>query len=143
MRKDRARELRNAAILVAQTATDAQAVSMPSLYPAWAADTPYGGEGQPCIVTYYGALYRCITAHTSQVDWPPNLAASLWAGIDVTHAGTIKDPIPAAINMEYTAGLYYSEGGTVYRCTRDTGQPVAYLPSQLVGQYFEEVTHEH
>lgn len=51
--------------------------------------------------------------------------------------GTIDDPIPAVLNMRYELGKYYSEDGKVYLCTRDTEIPVAYLPSQLLGVYFE------
>lgn len=140
MRKERARELRLAALLSAQGATDDQAVSMPSLYPAWAADTSYGGEGQARIVSHGGGLFRCIQPHVSQAGWEPEKTPALWERIDVVHAGTAEDPIPAARGMAYAEGLYYSEGIDLYRCTRSTGQPVDYMPSQLVGQYFEEVT---
>lgn len=50
----------------------------------------------------------------------------------------------AARGMEYTYGLYYSDGGKVYLCKR-TGEEeggtvvLQYLPHELVGQYFEEV----
>ena len=37
MRKDKAVEMRRVALLSAQGATDAQALTMPSLYPEWAA----------------------------------------------------------------------------------------------------------
>lgn len=30
------------------------------------------------IRRYGGALYRCLQAHTSQVDWAPDTASSLW-----------------------------------------------------------------
>ena len=42
-------------------------------------------------------------------------------------------------NMQYYKDKYYSEDGKLYLCTRDSGIPLAYLPSQLVGQYFEVV----
>ena len=50
----------------------------------------------------------------------------------------------AVRGMEYTCGLYYSDGGKVYLCKRqgeaDGGTIVLqYLPSELVGHYFEEV----
>lgn len=113
---------------------------MPSLYPAWVPDASYGGEGQSRIVSHGGGLFRCIQSHVSQAEWEPEKTPALWERIDVAHAGTAEDPIPAAPNMAYIEGLYYSEGVNLYRCTRSTGQPVAYLPHELVGQYFEEVT---
>ena len=84
--------------------------------------------------------YKAIQAHTTQADWTPDATPSLWAVIDVSHAGTIDDPIPAARNMEYKNGFYYydSEDGKVYLCNRDTGIAVAYMPHELIGHYFEE-----
>lgn len=47
-----------------------------SIYPDWKKDSyPYfAGER----VTYNGAYYRCIQNHTSQADWTPDTAVSLW-----------------------------------------------------------------
>ena len=67
--------------------------------------------------------------------------------IDVAHAGTQADPIPAERGMEYVYGLYYkdSEDGKLYLCQR-TGEAAGgtvvlqYLPHELVGQYFEAVS---
>lgn len=142
-RKNRAREFRRAGSMSAQTATDAQALTMPTMFPYWAEKTAYGGEGQPQIVRRpvggRDQLFRCQLAHTSQAGWEPESTPSLWEYIDVEHAGTMDDPIPAELNMTYYAGKYYSEGEKLYLCTRDSEIPLAYLPSQLVGQYFEEV----
>ena len=88
---------------------------------------------------YEGAVYKALQPHTTQADWTPDAAPSLWARLDVEHTGTLADPIPAALNMEYFEGLYYSEGEAVYYCFRSTEIPVAYLPSQLVGTYFNLV----
>ena len=88
---------------------------------------------------YEGAVYKTKTPHTTQADWTPDVTPSLWARLDVEHAGTLADPIPAALNMEYFEGLYYSEGEAVYYCFRSTEIPVAYMPSQLVGTYFNLV----
>lgn len=148
-RKERAREFRVAASLAAQAATDVQAISMPSMYPSWAAGVAYGGEGQPSIVSRLAGedvqLYRCQQAHTSQTGWEPEVTPALWAAISDTEAGTADDPIPALRGMEYTYGLYYTdpEDGKTYLCTR-TGEAeggtvvLQYLPHELVGQYFEE-----
>ena len=145
MRKARAKELRCAALLSAQEATDAQAVSMPSLYPEWAPDTAYGGQGQARIVSSGGGLFRCIQAHVSQVGWQPENTPALWERIDVSHAGTVVDPIPAARGMEYVYGLYYLDGedGKTYLCRRAgeaEGAKVVlqYLPHEVAGQCFEE-----
>lgn len=143
MRKQGALEFRQAAALAAQGATNAQALTMPSLYPMWAPKIAYGGTGEPSIVRRpMDRLYRIREgqAHTSQDGWEPENTPAMWEYIDVEHTGTIDDPIPAVLNMTYSKDKYYSEDETLYLCTRDSEIPFSYLPSQLVGQYFEVVT---
>ena len=78
-------------------------------------------------------------------SWNPVDAASIWTAIDIEHEGTLEDPIPAVAGMEYVYGKYYIEGKTVYICKR-TGEAeggtivLQFLPSQLVGQYFDVVS---
>ena len=93
-----------------------------------------------------GGLYRCETAHKSVEGWNPSLTPALWTAVNVTHAGTLDDPIPAVMGMEFTYGLHYldPEDGKLYLCKRqgeaEGGKITLYfLPHQLVGQYFEEV----
>ena len=80
-RKVKALEARRLNMVSAQSMSNEQAISMPGMYPAWSGDGVQYGEaekGQPVIVSYNGQLYRCISAHTSQDDWTPNTAVSLW-----------------------------------------------------------------
>lgn len=77
-------------------------------------------------------------------NWNPVDAQAIWTTIDIEHAGTLEDPIPAAAGMEYVKGKYYIENNVIYMMNRQgmaDGESVVlqYLPSQLVGQYFEEV----
>ena len=151
MRKDRAREFRAAAVLSAQNATDKQALTMPSLYNPWLPNTEYGGEGQPSIVSRTEGervqLYRCRQPHTSQEGWEPENYQAGWVAINDTNTGTVDDPIPATRGMEYEYGLCYldPEDGKTYLCQR-TGEAeggkivLQFLPHELVGQYFEEIT---
>ena len=87
-----------------------------------------------------GKLYRVRDgkAHTSTVGWNPSIMKDSWVLVDVTHEGTIDDPILAGRGMEYIEGLYYfdEEDGKLYRCTRSG--TLHYMPHELVGQYFEE-----
>ena len=88
-----------------------------------------------------------VTDHTTQSDWTPDTVPALYTVIDVAHAGTQDDPIPAERGMEYVYGLYYSdsEDGKLYLCQR-TGEAAGgtvvlqYMPHELVGHYFVEVT---
>ena len=123
------------------TADDNTALTGMELYPVWAVGIAVAKDSR---YQYEGKLYKCVQAHTTQADWTPDVTPALWTVIDVTHAGTIDDPIPAVAGMEYVYGKYYIEGETVYICKR-TGEAeggtivLQFLPSQLVGQYFEVV----
>ena len=86
---------------------------------------------------YKDKLYRCLQAHTSQDDWTPAVAASLWTVIDEAHAGTIEDPIPYSGNMALEHGKYYAQDSIIYLCTRDTGIAVHSALKDLVGHYVE------
>lgn len=117
------------------TVDDNTALRMTEFYPEWAADTEYTIGYK---VQRNGKLWRVLQAHTAQTGWEPENAASLWAEICESHAGTLEDPIPYSGNMALENGKYYSQDGKVYRCTRDTGNPVYNALSELVGLYVEE-----
>ena len=113
---------------------DQTALRMREYYPAWAAGQAYAVGYK---VQFGGKLYKVVTAHTSQADWTPDTAVTLFERIDETHDGTQYDPIPYDGNMALTYGLYYTQDGVVYRCTRDTGNPVYNALADLVGIYVE------
>ena len=118
------------------TVDDNTALRMTEFYPEWAADTEYTIGYK---VQRNGKLWRALQAHTSQAGWEPENAASLWTEICESHAGTLEDPIPYSGNMALESGKYYSQNNKVYRCIRDTGNPVYNALSELVGLYVEEV----
>ena len=114
------------------------ALRMREFYPDWAAgqDYPVGFK-----VQRGGALYKVLQAHTSQDGWEPENAPSLWTEICETHDGTIDDPVPYSGNMALESGKYYLQDYVIYRCTRDTINPVHNSLADLVGIYVE-VEHE-
>ena len=139
---EQAQAIRNSMDKVTATLTDADAVAVADLFLPWAAGVDYAvGDRR----RFSDALYKCSQAHTSQAGWEPPNVPALWVVIDAGHAGTIDDPIPAARGMEYEYGKYYldPEDEKTYLCKRgeETGSIVLYyLPHELIGQYFEEVT---
>ena len=114
---------------------DNTALRMTAFYPEWAANAEYTIGYK---VQRGGKLWRCLQAHTSQIGWEPENAASLWTEICETHSGTLEDPIPYSGNMALESGKYYSQNNKIYRCTRDTVNPVYNALSELVGLYVEE-----
>ena len=141
----RAAELRPVIEAAAVSLPDGEAATAVELFPKW--EYPHGyavGDRVNDIST--NKLYKCIQAHTSQALWEPSATPALWVVVDVEHAGTQDDPIPASRGMEYEYGKYYldSEDGKTYLCER-TGEAAGgkivlqYLPHELVGNYFTAV----
>lgn len=120
---------------------DMEALAAAPLYPSWYKLVLAGAEaGEGFRFRYDGALYKVIKPHKFAGEWiPGNGTESLYTRIDETHAGTAEDPIPYAGNMALTSGLCYSQAGVVYRCTRDTGNPVHNALADLVSLYVEVV----
>lgn len=117
------------------TVDDNTALRMAEFYPEWAAGVAYSAG---YTVQHSGKLWRCLQAHTSQDGWEPENAPALWEEICETHDGTKYDPIPYEGSMALASGLYYSQDGVVYLCSRDTVNPVYNPLSELVGIYVEQ-----
>lgn len=116
---------------------DNTALRMLEFYPEWAESAAYTSGYK---VRYGGKLWRCVQAHTAQAGWEPSTGtAALWEQVCETHDGTLDDPIPYDGNMALTAGLYYHQNYEVYRCTRDTINPVYNTLAELVGIYVEVI----
>ena len=134
---DKAKELKAAIDNVAANATDEIAVKSAILYEEWNGDSKTYKEGQR--LNYGRSLYKVLQAHTSQDDWAPDLATSLFSGIDEEHSGTKEDPIPYYANMEVFRGKYYTEDSVLYKCIRDSGIALQNKAADLVNNYFEVV----
>lgn len=139
----RAAKLRPVIEAAATSLSDGEAAKAVELFPAWAYPVSYVVGNR---VSDGGKLYKCQQAHTSQESWKPSATPALWVVVDVSHAGTQADPIPAARGMEYEYGKYYldNDDGKTYKCER-TGEAAGgkivlqYLPHELVGNYFTAV----
>ena len=118
------------------TVDDNTALRMREFYPMWESGKAYSAGFK---VQYGGLLYKVTTAHTSQADWTPDTAVTLFTRVDETHAGTEDDPIPYDGNMALESGKYYMQDYAIYKCTRDTGNPVYHPLADLVGLYVEAV----
>lgn len=146
----RAAELRPMIEAAAMSLPDSDAAKAVELFPRWAdhiGETVKPGDRRS-DTDESGVLhvYRVNKGqgHTTQENWPPHSTPAMWTIINVDHAGTQDDPIPAARGMEYEYGKYYLDGedGKVYLCER-TGEAAGgkivlqYLPHELVGNYFK------
>ena len=116
--------------------TASEALRVKDRYPEWEVgiDVVKGHKYQ-----YGGDLWEVLQGHKTQENWKPSLeTASLWKRVDEEHAGTKDDPIPYAPPMEIFKDKYYTQSKVLYKCIRDSGQPLSHNLSDLVGNYVEK-----
>lgn len=113
-----------------------EALQVKDRYPEWEVgiDVVKGYRYQ-----YGEDLWEVLQGHKTQENWKPSLeTASLWKRVDEEHAGTKDDPIPYAPPMEIFKDKYYTQSKVLYKCIRDSGQPLSHNLSDLVGNYVEK-----
>lgn len=116
--------------------TPGEALQVKDHYPEWTAGIAVK-SGERYLSD--DVLWECIKEHTTQDNWKPSLeTASLWKRVDEEHAGTKDDPIPYAPPMEIFKDKYYTQSKVLYKCIRDSGQPLSHNLSDLVGNYVEK-----
>lgn len=136
---EKARALRPIIEKAVGSLTDNDALKAIALHPKWREGVELtAGER----VRFGDKLYKVKQAHTSQADWTPDVAVSLFEEVCETAAGTIDSPIPYDGNMVLEEGKYYAQGGAVYHCFRDTGVAVYHPLTELVGIYVIRVRGE-
>lgn len=133
MKRSELFRLRDAIIKGSASLPDEEAYDVPELFPEWAVGKAYSVNER---IAYNGKLYKVVQAHTSQADWTPDIAKSLFTEVAKGGQGDTPDnPIPYNNNMELVKDKYYSQAGIVYICFRDTGIPVYNDLKDLVGLY--------
>lgn len=89
---EKARELRaliEKAMTAAQSLTDAEAITATCLYPKWSGNSIAYVKGQR--VQDDGVLYTVLQAHTSQPDWKPTAAPSLFAKVLIPDPSVVPE----------------------------------------------------
>ncbi len=76
---DRARALRPVIEQASTSLSDADAYGAAELFPRWDGDSHTYKTGDR--VAYFNLLYKCLQDHTSQADWTPDKAVSLWVEV--------------------------------------------------------------
>lgn len=132
-----ARKMRPLIVKAAQSLSDAEAIQAAYLYDEWSGNAVE--YTKDLKIRRNGKVYKVIAAHTSQEDWPPETANTLFTVIDEEHSGTLEDPIPYDGNMEIFNGKYYVQDEIVYMCNRDSSTPLYHDLKDLVGIYVEVI----
>ena len=102
---DEARYLRTIIEELSVNLDDEQAVESTKLFPAWKVGIEYKTDDR---VRYLDVLYKVLQNHTSQADWTPDVAVSLYARV------LIPDPEVIHVWEKPSAENAYMTGAKVY-----------------------------
>ena len=116
MDKTRVRAFIDAVLTLRESATDEQALTAMALYPVWKTDVVYN-VGQR--VLYKDILYKVLQSHTSQEDWTPDAAVSLFAKVLVSDDGTVLDWAQPDSTNPYMKGDKAKHNGKVWESQID------------------------
>ena len=112
--------------------TDAVALSIPDLLPAWEELLSAGNQVAAGVcLTHNGQTYRVVQAVTPIESQPPGGEGMLaiYRPIEREHTGTPSDPIPWVYGMDCHAGTYFSYNGHIYRVADGgTMKPCVWYP---------------
>lgn len=97
------------AMMQAKSLSDDEALKVPALYPEWSGNAVAYVKGDR--VLYNGTLYKVLQNHTSQSDWTPVAAASLFANVLIDQSGGDSTTTPEWEQPDSTNG--YSNGDKV------------------------------
>lgn len=116
MTLDEAKAIADALVTLRASATDEQALKASALYPKWKAGTAYK-KGER--VLYNDVLYNVLMDHTSQEDWTPDVAPSLFAKVLIPDGNVIPEwEQPESINP-YSKGDKVTHNGKTWQSTTD------------------------
>lgn len=78
----KAHKLRELIVKASESLSDEDALEGVELFDPWAAGTAYVVDQR---IRYNGTLYKVLLDHTSQADWTPDVASSLYVRVDDPH----------------------------------------------------------
>ena len=121
----RARELRKQFVKLREIATDEMSLQVPNLYPVWEEDVVYTVNDR---VLYNDILYKVLQAHTSQANWAPDVAMSLFAKVLIPDENIIPEWEQPDSTNPYMVGDKVMYEGKTYVSTIDNNiwSPEAY-----------------
>lgn len=101
----------------AQSLTDEQALSVQAIYPQWDGNEIAYTAGFKVLSN--NILYKCLQAHTSQADWTPEAATSLWTKVLIVDETTIPEWEQPDSTNGYATGDKVTHNGATYESLVD------------------------
>ena len=111
MTRAEAEAIVEALVKLRASATDEQALSVPVLYPAWRSGVDYVTGHR---VLHGGVLYKVLQDHTSQVDWTPDAAVSLFAKVLIPDETVIPEWVQPDSTNPYRKGDKVTHNGKTW-----------------------------
>ena len=115
MTRDEAQKIIEALVTLREAATDEMALKVPMLYPEWREGVEYKAGKR---VQRDGVLYTVLIEHTSQSDWPPEVAPSMFAKVLIPGSGIPAWEQPDSTNP-YNKGDVVTHNGKTWVSTLD------------------------
>lgn len=116
MTRQEAQAFINALLVLRTKAADEQAIDAAAVYPTWREGVAYvTGER----VRYNEILYKVLQDHTSQIDWTPESAPSLFAKVLISDPETIPEWTQPDSTNPYQTGDKVTHNGATWISTID------------------------
>lgn len=116
MTLEEAKAIIDALVTLRNSAADEQALKASALYPKWKVGTDYRKDER---VLYNDILYKVLTDHTSQADWAPDAAPSLFAKVLIPDKNVIPEWEQPESTNPYGKGDKVTHNGKTWRSTID------------------------
>lgn len=117
MTKQEAKAFINAFVKLRELATDEMSLQVPNLYPTWKIGVIYTKDER---VLYNDILYKILLSHTSQEDWNPEVAPSLFAKVLIPDENTIYPWEQPDSTNTYKIGDKVTHNGKIWVSTENT-----------------------
>lgn len=135
MTREELQNIINALVTLRDSATDEQALEVPVLYPAWKTGKSYK---QGDRVLHEGILYKVLNGHTSQSDWAPSAAPSLFAKVLISDPNVIPEWEQPDSTNPYMKGDKVTHNGSTWTSLVDNN---VWEPSDSLSTLWEKVTN--
>ena len=116
MTLEEAKAIIDALVTLRNSAADEQALKASALYLKWKVGTDYQKDER---VLYNNILYKVLTDHTSQADWTPDAAPSLFAKVLIPDKNVIPEWEQPDSTNPYSKGNKVTHNGKTWRSTID------------------------
>lgn len=125
MTRQEARQFVQSIVKLRESATDKLASEAVPIYPAWKAGKSYAVGDR---IRYNDILYKVLQAHTSQEDWAPDVAVSLFAKVLISDPNIIPEWEQPNSTNPYKKGDKVTHKGSTWVSTLDNNvwEPGAY-----------------